>query len=435
MTSVLSPFLRSQIKSYYESNLIDLTVIPAVNFRHFRFRLLDGSFYKVRRKIHNSEALLEHLVRKAPVDVYYSVACWLNPHLLTSRVEKDVLKNVIISCDLAFDIDYGEKMRTLEDARQQTITLNEFLESKGIEVRYFAFSGSKGFHIVCNDPWKDEIAEVNPIKREIKAIEKRKKIVNEAKTEGIIFDEKVTVDPRRIIRLPGTINSKTGFVCTVLSKKELESDARKIIKLAKRHTITSPRIPLIREMTMDFIRCKISGLLGRLGVRPTPYQGPCYSTFITSNIPRTRLKIPVLEFGDQRKMEEITGIIEKVQHKYSLGNIFVFSDGDRITAFSLKALSRRRVEKILFAAGSLNLNACKKYGCTFARVGRSIGTNGEIAHREPKLIKVLESDLRGQASRPHFEFLSSLGVKISREGMEFCGSGKENLEMVHAIIE
>jgi hypothetical protein len=415
--------------------MIDLSVVPAVKFRHFRFRLADGSFYKVRRKIHDSKDLHEHLARKSPLDVYYSTACWLNPHLLGSRVEKDILKNVMISCDLVFDIDLGGEIKKLEDARQQTNALHRFLESKGINMRYSAFSGSKGFHIVCDDPWKDEITEENPVKREMKAIERRKRIVREAKAEGIVFDAKVTVDPRRIIRLPGTINSKTGFVCTVLDKNELESDTRKIIKLARRHSITAPRIPRLWEMTTDFIVRKISGLMGRLGVRPKPDRGPCYSTFITSNIPRTRLKIPVLEFSGQRRIGEITSVIERVQHDYGLGDIFVFSDGDRITAFSLKAVSRRRIEKILFVARSLNLNACKKYGCTFTRVGKSVGVNGVVTRREPKLIKVLESDLQGQASRSHFEFLSSLGVKISKETMEFCGSGKENLELVHAIIE
>jgi DNA primase catalytic subunit len=437
MKSVFSPSLRSQIKSYYKSNLVDLKATPRVSFRHFRFRLEDGSFYKVKNKIRVSTGLREHLVREAPVDVYYSTACWLNPHLLGSRVEKDVLKNLMISCDLVFDIDCGGKLG-LEDTRQQAIAVNEFLKSRGIKVRYSAFSGSKGFHVVCDDPWNGEIREENPRKRETEAIERRKKMVQEAKREGIVFDEKVTVDTRRIIRLPGTINSKTGFVCTALTKEELESDICGIIKLARRHAISAPRIPLrtrAREMTHDFIMGKIPGLLGRLGVRPTPEEGPCYSTFITSNIPGTRLKIPMLEFGGWRKVGEIARIIKKVQSQYGIGDVFIFSDGHRFTAFSLKAVARRRVEKILFAAGSINLNACKKYGCTFMRVGKSVGLNGEVARREPELIEVLQSDLRGQASRPHLEFLSSLGVKMSEEKVEFCGAGKEELELVHSVIE
>lgn len=437
MDSVFSPLLRSQIKSYYKSNPVDLATTSPVKFRHFRFRLEDTSFYKVKCKIRDSQDLREHLMKKAPLDVYYSTACWLNPHILGSRVEKDVLKNLMISCDLAFDIDRGGKLK-LEDTRQQAIRMNEFLKSKGISVRYSAFSGSKGFHVVSDDPWNDEITEENPRKRESEAIERRKRIVQEAKEKGIIFDEKVTVDTRRIIRLPGTINSKTGSVCTVLNKKELESDIYEIIKLARRHAISTPRIPLrrrVREMTHDFIVGKIPGLMGRLGVRPTPEEKPCYSTFITNNIPGTRLKIPMLEFGGWRRIEEITGVIKKVQRQYGLGDVFIFGDGNRFTAFSLKAVSRRRAEKILFAAGSMNLNACKKYGCTFMRVGKTVGMNGKVTRREPELIRVLQSDLQGQASRTHFEFLSSLGVKVSGEKTEFCGARKERLELVHAVIE
>jgi hypothetical protein len=369
--------------------------------------------------------------------VYYSTACWLNPHVLGSRVEKDVLKNLMISCDLAFDIDRGGKFK-LEDTRQQAIKLNEFLESKGISVRYSAFSGSKGFHVVCDDPWNDEINEENPRKRELEAIERRKRIVQEAKREGIVFDEKVTVDTRRIIRLPGTVNSKTGFVCTVLSKKGLESDIYEIVKLAKIHAISALRIPLrrrVREMTHDFIMGKIPGLVGRMGVRPRPADRPCYSTFVTNTIPGTRLKIPMLEFGGWRRIEEITDVIKKAQQQYGLGDVFVFGDGNRFTAFSLKAVSRRRVEKILFTTGSMNLNACKKYGCTFMRVGKTVGMNGKVTRREPELVRVLQSDLLGQASRTHFEFLSSLGVKASGEKVEFCGARKEKLELVHAIVE
>jgi hypothetical protein len=355
--------------------------------------------------------------------------------LLGSRTEKDILKNVMISCDLAFDIDVSGEIKTLEDARGQTIALIDFLESRGINVRYSAFSGSKGFHVVCDDPWNDEIMEENPMKRELEAVERRKRVVKEAKGENLLFDEKVTVDTRRIIRLPGTINSKTGFVCTVLDKKELQSGIEKILKSAQQHSNITPRIPKRREMTRDFIVAKFLGRLGRLGVRPTPKREPCYSTFITNNVPGTLLKIPVLEFGGWKKMEEVVDVIKKAQSHYGLGDFLVFSDGNKFDAFSLKAVSRRRLEKILFTAGSMNLNACRKYGCTYTRVGKSIGLDGKIVCKKPELVRVLESDLKGQASKAHFEFFSSLGVKIRGEGLNLCGAGKEKLELVHAIIE
>lgn len=426
--------LPGQIESFYKSNIIDLKLIQEVKFRHFRFRLLDGYFYKVKRKIRDSSDLQKCLAEVTPLDVYYSTACWLNPHLIASRLDKDILKNIYISCDLSFDIDVSNKVNNLVEAKHQAIAVNDFLAEKGFKIRYSAFSGSKGFHIVCDDPWKDENAEMEPKKREIKAIDERKKLVKEARNNKIIFDEKVTVDTRRIIRLPGTINSKTGLICTPLSRKELESDTETILKLATREDITALRIPENREMTAPSAN-KISGFLGRLGVRPKPKEKINYSTFYTNNIPETRLKIPIIEFEGWMQREKMYLVIEKAQRQYGLGDIHVFSDDEKYWAISIKALSQRRVEKILQFTSSTNLNQCKKYGCTYTRVGKSIGVNGEVIQSEPILIKTITSKLGGQASRTHLEFFQSLGISINQKNITLCGAGKEKLELIYAIIE
>ena len=431
---LLSP---SQLKAYYQSNTIYLSVVPRVNFRHFRFRLADGMFLKVTRRIRNWEDLREQLANTAPFDVYYSTACWLNPHQLGSKVGKDLLKNIMISCDLSFDIDIDAELENLEDARKQAVMLREYLHSRKIDVRYSAFSGSKGFHVVCNDPWSNMKNEENPAKREMKAIQNRKEMVKEVKAEGIVFDGKVTVDTRRIIRLPGTINSKTGLACTILSSEEIcKLDAGKILKIALKHSIGTPRIlQSAQKMTRHFMFSKPRGDVGRLGVRPAPKNELYFSTFVTNNIPKTRLKIPVLEFGSWKSVEEVANIVRRVQRLYGLGDMFLFYDGNKFSAFGLKAVSRRRLEKILFAAGSLNLNACKKYGCTFMRVGKSIGVGGQVVRQEPAFVRVFESNLRGQASRPHFEFLTSMGLRIRAEGTQFCGSSQDRLELIHGIME
>lgn len=426
--------LKDSLKLYYKSNPIDLKPLTDIKFRHFRLRLLNGSFYKIKHKIHNSEDLLESLAENTPLDVYYSTATWLNPHLIASRVDKDILRNIYLSCDLSFDIDVSTKIKTLTEAKTQAITLNDFLESKGFKVRYSAFSGSKGFHIVCDDPWRSEGNELEPLKREMRAIAERKRFVQEAKEEDILFDEKVTVDTRRIIRLPGTINSKTGLACTLLTKTELESDIETILKLATREDFTAPRIPQQREMTAPSA-CKISGSLGRMGVRPRPEENISFSLYYTNNIPKTELKIPVLEFEGWTQREKLYQVIERTQRQYGLGTIYLFGDDEKFWAVSLKALSRRRVEKILNFSGSTNVNQCKKYGCTYTRIGKSIGVGGETVQREPRLIKIMESDLVGQASRTHSEFFSSLGITLREKGDMLCGAGLDKLELVHAIVE
>jgi len=426
--------LRDFLSQYYRSNPIDLQLLTDLKFRHFRLRLLDGSFYKIKHKIHNSADLLESLADYTPLDVYYSTATWLNPHLIASRLDKDILKNVYLACDLSFDIDISNKIKTLGEAKEQAIALNDFLNSKGFEIRYNAFSGSKGFHIVCDDPWRTEVIALAPIDREMRAVAKRKEIVQEAKAEDILFDEKVTIDTRRIIRLPGTINSKTGLMCTLLTKTELESDIETILKLARIKGFPTPRIPQQREMTAPSA-CKISGSLGRLGVRPGPEGNICFSMFYTNNIPETALKIPVLEFEGWTPKGKLHKIIENAQRQYGLGTIYLFGDDEKYWAVSLKALPRRRVEKILAFSNSTNLPQCKKYGCTYTRIGKSVGMKGEIVQREPELIGIIEATLVGQVSRTHGEFFSSLGITLREKDGVLCGANLDKLELVHAIIE
>jgi hypothetical protein len=410
-----------------------MRLVPNVKFRHFRLRLLDGTFHKVKQKIHGSEDLRECLVKYEPLDVYYSTATWLNPHLIASRLDKDILKNIYISCDLSFDIDISNKIQTLTEAKTQAVSVNDFLESKGFKIRYSAFSGSKGFHIVCDDPWASEEDELEPLKREQKAIAKRKALVQEASVEKILFDEKVTVDTRRIIRLPGSVNSKTGLVCTPLSKKELEGDIEAILKLATCEDFSAPRIPQ-REMTAPSAN-KISGSQGRLGVRPRPEENISYSLYYTNNIPGTQLKIPILEFEGWMPRESLDKIIEKTQRQYHLGTVYVFGDDEKYWGVSLKALSRRRVEKILTFSGSININQSKKYGCTYTRIGKSIGVDGDTTQSEPALLKIIEYQLTGQMSRTHYEFFISLGIILREKGNLFCGAGLDKLELVHAVVE
>ena len=426
------------IRAYYESATVDLSVLSEINFRHFRFRLAGGFFYKIIRKIRTWKDLKKQLLNTLPLDVYYSTSCWLNPHKIGVRTEENLLENIMISSDLVFDIDVnGEEIRNLEQARKQAISLKNFLISKHIGIRYLAFSGSKGFHVVCNDPWSNEKGFADPVEREKNAIEKRKQIVKEAKTQGLVFDEKVTIDTRRIVRLPGTINSKTGMICTVLSERQIEFDIEKIFKLVVESSTITPRIPFsIGEMTKDFVLAKsLRAKGGRLGVRPTLKNEQYFSTFMTNNIPKTQLKIPILEFGKWKSISQIYRIVAKVQKQYGIGDVFLFDDEDKYIAFSLKAVSRRRLEKILFNAGSLNLYACKKYGCTYLRVGSSIGLNGSVVHPAPLLLKILESELSGQASRPHLEFLVSMGVKVRSTEHQLCGSGKDTLEIIHGVME
>jgi hypothetical protein len=289
--------------------------------------------------------------------------------------------------------------------------------------------------VVCNDPWKLEGFE-DPVKRERDALEKRKQIVQDILSNGNFFDKKVTIDTRRIIRLPGTINSKTGLICTVLDENQLNFDMGKIFKLATNDRILAPRIPQIEEDDQGLRPAKsLRENDGRLGVRPPLENHNYFSTFITNNIPKTQLKVPILEIPKWKSLRTVHSIILKIQKRYGVGNFYLFDDQDRYVALGLKAVSRRRLEKILFNSNSLNLNASMKYGCTYFRVGSSVGLDGRIIQSAPKFLKILPADLHGQVSRPHFEFLLSVGLKAEMSSSNFCGPTKEALEIIHGVME
>ena len=49
--------------------------------------------------------------------------------------------------------------------------------------------------------------------------------MQELKDEGsLLLDWEVTIDPRRIIRLPGTVHGKTLRLCKIVDSSEIEYD-------------------------------------------------------------------------------------------------------------------------------------------------------------------------------------------------------------------
>ena len=132
-----------------------------------------------------------------------------------------------------FDIDRSPfSPVSLEQAREDTLKLLDFCRDHHLPVKYLAFSGSKGFHLVCRDLYRYD--NPDPFAREDMAREVRRDLISRVRAEGINFDEKITADTRRILRVPGTINSKTGFACTRLTAGQLEQPAREILKYIPR---------------------------------------------------------------------------------------------------------------------------------------------------------------------------------------------------------
>ncbi len=357
------------IRSFYQHTVPDLSAITDLSHRHFRILLPHGRFLKVRDRIRDEKTLQQWLVRYRPSDVYYSTSCWLSPENIGRREKTPLSANIFLSSDIVFDIDRSPfSHENLELARLDTRDLLVFCANKNLTVKYIAFSGSKGFHVVCSDPHRYD--DVNPLAREDQAKAVRRKIIADVQAEGINIDPKITADTRRIIRVPGTINSKTGYVCTVLTPSQLEKPVHKILKYIPRIDPLTPLIPQTGaiprvgdERPLRGYRI-ISWLCHRLGVRSKPHHPVSYATFMVNAVPGIERQIPIFVYSARRNLKKTEAELIALQDTYGLSDIILYRSETEITAVCLRTFPLRRLEKIIAASTSSNYGVLLKYKTT-----------------------------------------------------------------------
>jgi DNA primase catalytic subunit len=216
------------LRAYY-SDSKDLWLPPGSSFRQFRFFLPcspgEGAqrVVKIRDRIVNVETLRRWLTKFAPAHVYYSTGRWLDPQNLGPKElgpgspGYQFAYNVFLSQELYFDIDVPDD---LDEAKRWTTKLRESLEREyGFRDVLLVYSGNKGFHLHVYDfdlaDWVREISP-HPAVRESQTQEVKAEMVNHLMDLGLVFDADVTVDTRRILRLPGTVHGKTFNICQIV---------------------------------------------------------------------------------------------------------------------------------------------------------------------------------------------------------------------------
>lgn len=240
---------------------------------------------KYDRSIRNKTQLLKLLRREAPHHVYYTTSQFRNPAEVgpdpfsKSGRDKYIKKNAkrlargegktkdkkrikelmypvsqwsdygnaFIEQEMYFDVDY--EMETFHESAQETLRLADFYESishndcdKNV---HYVFSGGKGFHMVDfgysvrkshGEKYSETIQRIVAQEKEKSGLHKgaafaamnmsrryKKRLIKRIRKQGILLDYEVTVDPRRIIRLPGTIHGKRGRVCRIIDKNDLHN--------------------------------------------------------------------------------------------------------------------------------------------------------------------------------------------------------------------
>ena len=265
-----------KIRAYYRSiNAEDIELPPQSNRRQFRIFTYDRRakrvvVKKIKDCIRNSEVLLKHLRRHAPIAVYYSTSTWLNPQNIgpdpfsksgRRKFRKQGLlthyHNTWLGQEFYIDVDY--EMKDSKMAAEMTEKVIEWYKQNVNSNANLTVvrSGGKGFHVIDFDydikthmeqnlPNSREVLDAWNVSYEYKNFKTKhgkvtassvrqnisrnwkKSIIGSMKRDGLLVDFEVTPDPRRIIRVPGTVHGKKMTVCEVISEDMIYDGAKTI---------------------------------------------------------------------------------------------------------------------------------------------------------------------------------------------------------------
>ncbi|MDW5562391.1 MAG: hypothetical protein SA339_04120 [Methanomassiliicoccus sp.] len=395
-----------QLKEYYLRHPPDLGLITDLNKRHFRFLLPSGRFIKIRDVIRSPADLQRWLLDLKPMDVYYSTSTYLNPTAVTPRPKNDAdywgPGNIVLGNDIAFDLDRQPlSLLNLERGRKDAVRLLDLMQGRDHRLKYAAFSGSKGFHLLFED--LEAHSEPDFRARERAIIEKRKALVGEIAGEGIKVDAAVTIDTRRIIRLPGTVNSKTGYCCCRLPEEQLRSPVAHWIDdvacLPGHRKI--PRFVLKNPLKMNDGRNAGAEVYG-------------FTTFITSSVLGTKGRHAVLMSLPKGPLDAVARRMRRAQAEYELTDIYLFELPHSYQAICLKTVQRNRYQKILDFVHSPLANQLRRYDRVSLRMGPLVGPDMRELEPPARFVTLLECspEVRNTnfVSRGHMSFLRKHGL-------------------------
>jgi DNA primase catalytic subunit len=400
---------KKELKEFYINHPPALQSITDITKRHFRFLLPNGRFFKLKDTIYTSENLQKWLIKLSPLDVFYSTSTYLDPTSVTPRPTEENEYwgpvNIVLKNDIAFDLDRQPlSLLNLERARKDAERLYEFLKNKGYALKYIAFSGSKGFHLIFNDT--DTTIEPNLRLREKTIIQKRKTLLERIKHLDVTVDTSVTKDTRRIIRVPGTINSKTGYCCSYVSLDELQTPVSQWIDRIP-HLPTHQRIPTFKWRAHSRKRST-----KKPPIKHDVHYG--YSTYVSSSVLGVKSRHAILLSFSLSSQQKVLNLLKKAQETYHLTDIYLFKLPTQFQAICLKTVQRNRYQKILDYTQSSSAHQLRKYNRVSLRMGPIMNQHMQQLEPPAEFVTILEcaSDIRETTfvSYGHINFLKKHGL-------------------------
>jgi hypothetical protein len=360
---------------YYSGEFLNNLKLPVYHqFRHYRGKTAKGVWKKVPFRIGNAIKLQNWILKLGIIDLYYGTSCWLNPHRVASKGRGGSYKvadNLLLRNDLTFDIDAPEPItiQGLEKARKLALKIHSVVsKDKEKAFSYAAFSGFKGFRVVYEDR-TDMIP--NKTSSRIDYIEEKRKIFIHAlksklsKEEISMLDEQITVNPMCVVRVIGSVNSKTGFLSVELAMKDLNKPINELLRdnvpVINREGRPGKNADGILMTTED------DSKMGSLPC-PRPERGGKDASglaspsnihyFFTNKVIGTKCFVPVFRYPLSCPISNKE--LRRMQRSEKLGTLYIFTAGEDRFVFSLKTMQRRAVEKLLGKYHSSNAPQFKK---------------------------------------------------------------------------
>jgi hypothetical protein len=301
------------------------------------------------RQLHktvHSVAQLEEEIRKLKVlHAYNSIGYYLNPISVSfndfegKKAGWQVSDNILIGSDLVFDIDARD--RTLIRAKRDAIVCYDWLREKGYEA-FTVFSG-RGFHIrVTKHDLNPKLEHPQDRLKEHRRV--RQPLVDELRKLGVEFDAEVTLNPKGIIRLIGSVHGLTGHVVSRVD--DLDGfDVRDVERLPF-ETSSSPATPK-RRMTA-VVSAQEPSATAQLDSGCPHVRSPTIFPYISTRINGTKNRHALLlRFPLTASKAEIKRKLNRLLRDEALAPFVMFQSNSAYFAFSPSAVEIEHIPRLL----------------------------------------------------------------------------------------
>ena len=205
-------------------------LLPNSQFRQYKLRKNERWFI-LNKKIRTDKQLLSYLYIIQPTDVYQSVSYWLNPTRLGGKKfnapeykgnkgkikeahANYFLSSIFLGSDYIMDFDDKDYKNGQEDSRSNLQLAKLKLQELGFK-KFLTMRTGRGYQLLVMDfnEWaKKDMKAVMPRDREDFYISKMRKLTRILLNSKIVWDYKVSVDTRRIFRVPNSVHNNGNII-------------------------------------------------------------------------------------------------------------------------------------------------------------------------------------------------------------------------------